>query len=157
MDQAFPFCFCILQAIKNWMIVVGRPGNKASTAVTLAQWLEIPHHLNSPDCTIFLPWKRCSLVCPLAVDSWHPLSPLPSTVILSRTSPFSSDLHIPDITAPIHSGCGPPVFMITANHVHSYSLGDPGTSSRFKSDLAHAAPSPDGWQDSRLAILPSGP
>ena len=26
-DQAFPFCYCILQAIKNWM--VGRPGNEA--------------------------------------------------------------------------------------------------------------------------------
>ena len=26
--QAFPFCFCILQAIKNWM--VGRPGNEAT-------------------------------------------------------------------------------------------------------------------------------
>ena len=28
MDQAFPLCFCILQAIKNWMM--GRPGNEAS-------------------------------------------------------------------------------------------------------------------------------
>ena len=28
MDQAFPFCFCILQAIKNW--TVGRPGTRLS-------------------------------------------------------------------------------------------------------------------------------
>ena len=28
MDQAFPLCFCILQAIKNWM--GGMPGNKAN-------------------------------------------------------------------------------------------------------------------------------
>ena len=27
MDQSFPLCFCILQAIKNWM--VGRPGKEA--------------------------------------------------------------------------------------------------------------------------------
>ena len=29
--QAFPLCFCILQAIKNW--TVGRPGNEATTLV----------------------------------------------------------------------------------------------------------------------------
>ena len=27
-DQAFPICFCVLQAIKHW--TVGRPGNEAT-------------------------------------------------------------------------------------------------------------------------------
>ena len=38
MDQAFPLCFCTLQAIKNWM--VRRPGNEAMSSV---QWFNFSH------------------------------------------------------------------------------------------------------------------
>ena len=37
MDQAFPLRFCILQAINNCTVVVGRPKNKA-TAIAYSQW-----------------------------------------------------------------------------------------------------------------------
>jgi len=44
MDQAFPLCFCILQAIKNWMM--GRPGNEASNSTVQLPvvWFIVIHH-----------------------------------------------------------------------------------------------------------------
>ena len=49
-----PFVLCILQAIKNWM--VGRPGNKGTSMLSLAAGIATPGHVwpywSQNECTV---------------------------------------------------------------------------------------------------------
>ena len=65
MDQAFPLCFCILQAIKNW--IVGRPVNEAiNLAYTLVRrTCNAQVHMASKKVLItdlFFSWRRHSWI-----------------------------------------------------------------------------------------------
>ena len=56
-SQAFPLCFCIRQAIKNWR--QEWPGNEARHALTWSQLVLFPDHL----------WGHCTMIVVLSAIS----------------------------------------------------------------------------------------
>ena len=99
MDQSFPLCFCILQAIKNWM--VGRPGNEAIFLLHSFKALFVVNDndsvINDNDsvvnddsetltCAISKPHKKVRAESHIAQDAFWPSSAVTGQVVYQCSS-----------------------------------------------------------------------